>query len=77
MRQYVGFEFAWDLRLILERDDVPSLDARRRDRRIGRLGRTAWLKGGRYRRTADADDLVMNVESIRLRDAAPRLSGAP
>jgi type VI secretion system protein ImpH len=67
VRQYVGFEFAWDLRLILTRGDVPSwkLDARR-DARVGRLGRTAWLNGGKgFRRDRDADDLVMNVESIR------------
>jgi len=68
VRQYVGFEFAWDLRLILKREDVPAWNlAGRRDRRIGRLGRTAWLNGNvGFRRTADADDLIMNVESIRL-----------
>ena len=68
VRQYVGFEFAWDLRLILKGDDVPSWTlAGGRDRRTGRLGRTAWLKGSRNsRRTADADELIMNVESIRL-----------
>ena len=68
VRQYVGFEFAWDLRLILKRDDVPTWTlAGGRDRRIGRLGRTAWLNGGRsFRRSADADELIMNVESIRL-----------
>ena len=67
VRQYVGFEFSWDLRLILRREDVPSwkLDSGR-DRRVGRLGRTAWLNGGkRFSRQRDADDLVMNVESIR------------
>ena len=79
VRQYVGFEFAWDLRLILARDDVPrwSLGGGR-DRRIGRLGRTAWLMAG-LRRAADADDLVMNVESIRLRGrgaVAPRIEPA-
>ena len=68
VRQYVGFEFAWDLRLILKRDEVPSWTlAGGRDRRVGRLGRTAWLHGGKsYRRAADADQLIMNVESIRL-----------
>ncbi|MCE9660231.1 MAG: type VI secretion system baseplate subunit TssG [Burkholderiales bacterium] len=68
VRQYVGFEFAWDLRLILKRDDVPAWTlAGSRDRRVGRLGRTAWLSGSRnFRRTADAADLIMNVESIRL-----------
>ena len=71
VRQYVGFEFAWDLRLILRREDVPSwkLDSAR-DGRVGRLGRTAWLNGGhRYKRDRDADDLVMNVESIRIQAA--------
>ncbi len=49
VRQYVGFEFAWDLRLILKRDDVPSWTlGRTRDRRVGRLGRTAWLNGQRF-----------------------------
>ena len=68
VRQYVGFEFAWDLRLILKRDEVPVWTlAGDRDRRVGRLGRTAWLHGGKsYRRSADADQLIMNVESIRL-----------
>jgi len=68
VRQYVGFEFAWDLRLILKRDEVPAWTlAGGRDPRVGRLGRTAWLHGGKsYRRSTDADQLIMNVESIRL-----------
>ena len=67
VRQYVGFEFAWDLRLILRREDVPSWTLQGgRDGRVGRLGRTAWLNGGKgFRRSRDAEDLVMNVESIR------------
>lgn len=67
VRQYVGFEFAWDLRLILRREDVPSWTLHgQRDGRVGRLGRTAWLNGGKaFSRTRDAEDLVMNVESIR------------
>ena len=68
VRQYVGFEFAWDLQLILKREDVPSwtLDPAR-DKRVGRLGRTAWLNAGRdFRRHREADELIMNVESIRL-----------
>jgi type VI secretion system protein ImpH len=72
VRQYVGFEFAWDLKLVLKREDVPlwTLDPRR-DGRVGRLGRTAWLNGGKRRgRPSDADDLVMNVESIRTTAAA-------
>jgi type VI secretion system protein ImpH len=68
VRQFVGFEFVWDLRLILKGEDVPLWTlARSRDRRIGRLGQTSWLKDSRNaRRLTDADDLIMNVESIRL-----------
>ena len=67
VRQYLGFEFAWDLQLVLERDGVPTWNlARARDDRVGRLGRTAWLHGpASHRRTKDAADLVMNVESFR------------
>ena len=37
VRQYVGFEFAWDLRLILRREDVPSWTLQGgRDARVGR-----------------------------------------
>lgn len=69
VRQYVGFEFDWDLRLILARDDVPDWRLGRAaapGSGVGRLGRTSWLNGRRTRRDAgDADDLVMNVEGIR------------
>jgi type VI secretion system protein ImpH len=73
VRQYVGFEFNWDLRLILRREDVPSWRLGSVPG-VGRLGRTAWLNGSRsYRRERDADDLVMNVESIRPAGLAGRL----
>ena len=73
VRQYVGFEFNWDLRLILQREDVPSWRLGS-ERSVGQLGRTAWLNGSRsYRRERDADDLIMNVESIRPAGAAGRL----
>jgi type VI secretion system protein ImpH len=71
VRQYVGFEFAWDLRLVLAREDVPrwSLGGGR-DPQIGRLGRTGWIAArSTTRRTGDARDLVMNVESIRIEPA--------
>jgi len=58
VRQWVGLELQWDLRLVLARADVPRL-------RLGgsvpsMLGRTAWL--GSYRRAGDADDLIIDVE---------------
>jgi type VI secretion system protein ImpH len=69
VRQYVGFEFEWDVRLILAHDDVPRLrvapaaaaDAPA-DAAHGALGRTAWL--GRRQAATDADPLVLNVESV-------------
>lgn len=75
VRQYVGFEFAWDLRLVLAKEDVPSWPlGRRRDANVGCLGRTAWLPMRRGRaRTRDADDLVMNVEGIQIEP----VQGAP
>ena len=68
VRQFVGFEFAWDLRLILRREDVPSWKlAAAREARVGRLGRTAWLNTRKsFQRDSDAGDLIMNVESIRM-----------
>lgn len=73
VRQYVGFEFNWDLRLILRRPEVPAwrLGAALG---VGLLGRTAWMNG--RRRPGDADDLVMNVESIRRAPLRASLSAA-
>jgi len=39
VRQYVGFEFGWDLRLELDKHEVPPC----RPGRQGRLGWTSWL----------------------------------
>ncbi len=66
VRQYVGFEFNWDLRLILRAGDVPAWQLGAAGG-AGRLGRTTWFNG--RQRSADADDLVMNVESIRMAEA--------
>ena len=56
VRNYIGFELAWDARLLLRRDEVPSS-------RLGgrqRLGWTTWL-GTRSSRD-DAGDLVLDFE---------------
>lgn len=58
VRQYLGYEFAWDLQLILERREVPPLALGKPA--AGRLGRTAWLNT--YGRGVDADDLVLIVD---------------
>jgi type VI secretion system protein ImpH len=65
VRQFVGFEFVWDLRLILRREEVPRWPLGRVPG-VGLLGRTSWLN--RHAAEAcprDADELIMNVESIR------------
>jgi predicted component of type VI protein secretion system len=70
VRQLSASKFVWDLQLILKGEDVPGVELCRRAaiERTGRLGQT--VHGLRYsgngRRAADADDLTMNVESIRL-----------
>lgn len=65
VRNWVGIEFAWDLKLILLRAEVPKPE-------LGRsvaLGRASWL--GQYRRQEDADDLCIDVERTRAASVAP------
>lgn len=59
IRNYVGFEFAWDLCLVLKAEEVPPTS-------LGgatRLGWTTWL--GTRVTTADADELVLDPEGGR------------
>lgn len=53
VRGYVGDEQAWDLQLVLAREDVP-LPLMGQGQRIGL---SLWL--GHYRRPRDADQLVL------------------
>jgi type VI secretion system protein ImpH len=58
MRNYVGYEFVWELQLLLRRDEVPAS-------RLGahsQLGWTSWLSSAN--RDTDADDLVVTPENI-------------
>lgn len=61
VRQYLGFEFAWDLQLILRKEDVPAWSLGRQGA-VGALGRSSWCT--QRQRTRDAVDLVMNVEHL-------------
>lgn len=63
LRNYIGMELAWDVRLVLERDQVPSA----RLGSGGRLGWTTWL--GKRTRPDAADDLVLVHETIAARIA--------
>ena len=58
---YLSHELDWDVRLILERDQVPPLALNG----TRRLGWTTWL--GARRSAADADDLCLNPESVSAR----------
>ncbi|MGZ8095881.1 MAG: type VI secretion system baseplate subunit TssG [Methylosarcina sp.] len=55
---YVGFEFNWDLNLILKMNEVPSA----RLGHYGRLGWTSWLKTAQ--RASDAQDLYLDRETF-------------
>ncbi|MBQ0961308.1 type VI secretion system baseplate subunit TssG [Ideonella sp. 4Y11] len=59
VRQWVGLEFDWDLRLVLRRQQVPRT---RLGQRNTPLGRASWL--GPYRRPGDAGDLLLDAERI-------------
>ena len=55
VRNYTGDEMAWEVNMVLERDQVPALKLGDG----GRLGWTTWL--GDRRAPEDADDLVFNA----------------
>lgn len=57
VRTYVGFEYAWDLRLTLVADEVPVVTLGE----TGRLGWTSWL--GLRPEGTPADDLVLDAEA--------------
>lgn len=63
VRQYVGFEFAWDVQLILRHDDVPAWSLGKSPV-AGALGRSSWMNQRQRRR--NAADLIMNVEHLSL-----------
>ena len=68
VRNYVGFEFDWDVQLVLARDEVPGI----RLGREGQLGWTTWL--GARRADTDARDLTLSPE--RTRRPRPHLAAA-
>jgi type VI secretion system protein ImpH len=58
VRLYLSFELDWDVRLVLERPEVPKLT-------LGagqRLGWTTWL--GERRPVSAADDLCLDAEAL-------------
>ncbi|MDB5817723.1 MAG: type secretion system baseplate subunit TssG [Rhizobacter sp.] len=67
--QFVGFEFAWDVQLVLRAADVPAFRLGAQPG-VGLLGRTAWL--AQRRRDRPAADLVIDVDSLQPLNAPSR-----
>lgn len=63
VHNYSGDELAWDVNLILKRDEVPRM----RLGVSGRLGWTTWL--GDRRAATDADDLILDVLAYVTRES--------
>ncbi|HEY0819217.1 MAG TPA: type VI secretion system baseplate subunit TssG, partial [Rhizobacter sp.] len=61
MRQLVGFELLWDVRLVLKGAEVPTLGLQGQ----GRLGRTTWL--GRKTPHPDRGELHLNPARLSAR----------
>jgi len=64
VRNFIGFEFAWDVKIILKRDEVPATKVGT----YGRLGWTSWL--GSRTSARDADDLIVDAEVVLAKPAA-------
>ncbi len=57
VRNYVGFEFSWDINLLLKAEETPVVQLGQ----YGRLGWTSWLQAGT--RETPVNDLYLNVEA--------------
>jgi type VI secretion system protein ImpH len=71
VRQYVGIEFAWDLRLVLKKQDAHGMRLNSNQR----LGWGSWL-GTRLSDT-DAGDMVFQPEALFSRSALAAPVAAP
>jgi type VI secretion system protein ImpH len=58
VRNYVGYEYAWDMQLVLKKDEVPFTTLGG----TSRLGWTSWLHNSPAR--DDADDFAVSPEAI-------------
>ena len=66
VRNYIGVELSWDAQVVLKRDEVPAA----RLGSFGQLGWTSWLGMPPGKRTADAADVMLDME--RLTNARPK-----
>ena len=63
LRFYFTFEFAWDVRLVLARNEVPCLQLGGDPSAPARLGWTSWL--GNRPAKSDAGELILELEGLR------------
>lgn len=62
IRNYIGLEFAWDLQLLLDADEVPPFQL---GRSCSALGQTSWL--GQRKSLLPADEYILNPEKDSVR----------
>ncbi len=60
VRNYLGVELAWDAQVVLKRDEVPAA----RLGSCGQLGWTSWLGMPSGKRSADVDDVLLDMERL-------------
>jgi type VI secretion system protein ImpH len=58
VKNYIGYEYAWDVNLVLEKDDVPTVQPGQ----YGQLGWTSWLEVDK--REVDSNDLYLNMGEV-------------
>lgn len=60
VRNYLGVELAWDVKLVLKRQEVPATHLGT----YGQLGWTSWLGMPAGKRERDADDVLLDMERL-------------
>lgn len=60
VRTYIGDELAWDVQLVLRKEEVPRAVLGK----SGRLGWTTWLRGSAAAPSRDADNLVLQPSPL-------------
>ncbi len=60
VRNYIGIELAWDMQIVLKREEVPAVQLGS----FGQLGWTSWIGMHSARRNKDVDDVILDAERL-------------